>query len=78
MGLRIWPRHCTSSVAGCCCGLGSIPGLGTSAFRVLPLPIKGKVLLLLLVAVLSQLYFLKGRGVGHRVLATVSGCVPAA
>ena len=28
-GLRIQCCHCSSS--GCCCGMGSIPGLGTSA-----------------------------------------------
>ena len=27
-GLRIWHCHCSSS--GCCCGVGSIPSLGTS------------------------------------------------
>ena len=30
-GLRIW--HCHYSGSGCCCGVGLIPGLGTSACR---------------------------------------------
>ena len=29
-GLRTRPRHCCGS--GCCCGVGSIPGLGTSTY----------------------------------------------